>query len=365
MRLLLALALATLNLPARADTAATALHGPLRVERIADDLDTPWSLGFLPDGGFLVTERDGRLWRFDAERRRHAVAGVPEVAARGQGGLFDIVPAADFATSRTVYLTYAEPRDGGAATTLARATLTPPGDALTDLTVIFRQARPSRAGQHFGGRIVEHPDGTLFLTLGDRGDADLAQDPGAHHGKVIRVNPDGSFPADNPAWGLPGTWSPGHRNPQGAALDPATGDLWTTAHGAQGGDEVNLVRAGLNYGWPIITYGRSYGGTRIGIGTARAGLEQPNHYWDPSIAPSGLVVYSGKLWPEWKGDLFTGSLKFDLISRLDRDGERITGEERLLTGTYARIRDIREGPDGALWFLSEGDGALYRITPAP
>ena len=220
-------------------------------------------------------------------------------------------------------------------------------------------------GRHFGSRVVEAPDGTLFLTIGDRGDADQAQNLATHNGTVLRLNRDGSVPADNPFLGLDGAqpeiWSYGHRNAQGAALD-GQGRLWVVEHGARGGDEVNRVERGANYGWPVIAYGRHYSGAKIGEGTAKPGMEQPAHYWDPSIAPSGMVVYSGRLWPQWRGDIFVGSLKFDYISRLD--GARVTEVEQIEAPQTGRVRDIREAPDGSLWFISVGDGAVYRLSPA-
>lgn len=353
--------------PAAAEVHETSA-GKVRVERIAGDLSRPWAVAFLPAGDLLVTERDsGILWRIapDGERRRR-VEGVPAISSTGQGGLLDIVPARDFGSSRELFLSYAEPRPDGQATALAVARLSADGRQLEKLRVIFRMKRASGSGHHFGGRIVEAPDGALFLTLGERGRREAAQDLQAHNGKVVRVNRDGSIPPDNPfaaGGGLPEIWSFGHRNPQGAALD-GEGRLWTVEHGAKGGDEVNRPEKGRNYGWPVISYGTHYSGATIGVGTSAPGMEQPVHYWDPSIAPSGMMIYSGKLWPAWKGDIFVGSLKFDYVARLERQGDAVAGEEALFRNDYRRIRDIREGPDGAIWFLSVGDGALYRVTPA-
>lgn len=339
--------------------------GPLRVERVVSGLNTPWALGFLPDGGLLITERDGRLLHV-AYGRAQRVAGLPDVAAVGQGGLLDVLVPRDFARSREVYLSFARPqRGGGAGTALARGVLSADGARLDDMQVIFEMAPGSSGGRHFGSRMVEGRDGRIYLTMGDRGDRPSAQDLSRHEGSVIRLNRDGSVPADNPYAGLDGArpeiWSHGHRNPQGAALD-ADGRLWLVEHGARGGDEVNRVKKGANYGWPVISYGRHYSGMRIGEGTAREGMEQPAHYWDPSIAPSGLLIYSGVLWPEWRGDMFTGSLNSGLISRVDADtlkeAERISGPET------DRVRDIREGPNGAIWFISENNDAVYRMTPA-
>ncbi|ANK80254.1 MAG: hypothetical protein TEF_05205 [Rhizobiales bacterium NRL2] len=365
---LFTVALALIALPAFAADVHDTSAGKVSVERVVGDLSRPWAVDFLPGDGMLITERDtGVLWRVARNGNgRNEVAGVPEVSPEGQGGLLDLVVARDFADSREIFLSYAEPRPEGQATALAVARLSEDGERLENVRVIFRLDRASGRGQHFGGRIVEAPDGELFLTIGDRGRSDAAQDLQAHNGKVIRIGRDGSIPADNPfadGGGLPEIWSLGHRNPQGAALD-AEGRLWTNEHGARGGDEINRPQKGLNYGWPRISYGTHYSGAKIGVGTHAQGLEQPVYYWDPSIAPSGMTIYSGRLWPEWEGDIFVGSLKFDFISRLERDGDEITGEERLFEGDYERIRDIAEGPDGALWFLTEGEGALYRMSPA-
>ncbi|WP_112323178.1 PQQ-dependent sugar dehydrogenase [Oceanibium sediminis] len=354
------LSFAPLHAQERVETSA----GTVMVERMIDRLDQPWAIAFVPGGSVLVTERAGRLLHIGPEGRR-AVGGVPRVADSGQGGLLDVVVARDFAETREIFLSYAQPASGGARTALAVARLSDDGGTLENLRVIFQMSEASGAGRHFGSRIVEAHDGTLFLTIGDRGARPKAQDPNAHNGKVIRVARDGSIPADNPfanGGGLPEIWSLGHRNPQGAALD-AAGTLWTAAHGARGGDEVNTPQKGRNYGWPVISYGRHYTGGRIGEGTAKPGMEQPLHYWDPSIAPSGMMIYSGRLFPEWRGDIFVGSLKFDMISRLERQGTTVSEAERLFQDRYIRIRDIREAPDGSIWFLSVGDGAAYRVTP--
>ena len=357
------LAFALLASPAMAERLQTSA-GPVEVKPMVSGLDTPWAVAFLPDGGLLITERDGVLWRTDATGQRQAVQGLPEVRARGQGGLLDVVLDPGFAENNTIYLSYSEPVGiRSAGTAVARARL---DDLfLRDLQVIFRQAPDQTGGRHFGSRIVPDGNGHLYVTLGDRGEADLAQDLSTHMGKVVRIGTDGSVPADNPFVGSerPEIWSYGHRNPQGAALDE-TGQIWTVAHGARGGDEINRPLPGRNYGWPVISYGTTYAGFQIGEGTHKDGMEQPMWYWDPSIAPSGMAIYSGKLWPDWAGDIFVGSLKFDLISRLDRNGDSISGEEQLFQGRFGRIRDVREGPNGALWFLAEADGTLYRVTPA-
>ena len=346
--------------------------GEVAVARMAGPFAHPWAVAFLAQGAMLVTERGGRLWRLGPDGARAEVAGVPAVRAAGQGGLLDVVAARDFAASREIFLTYAEPvpeSDGAKSrTAVAVARLSDDGQSLENLRVIFRQQPAVNATKHYGSRVVEAPDGTLWVTLGERGLPTQAQNPASHLGKIVRIARDGSVPRDNPligSLGLPEIWSFGHRNPQGAALDPETGALWTVEHGAKGGDEINRPEAGRNYGWPVISYGTTYAGTQIGAGTEKAGMEQPLYYWDPSIAPSGMMIYSGRLWPGWRGDIFVGALKFELISRLDREGDSITGEERLFEGVYGRVRDVREGPGGAIWFLTdEAEGALYRVTPA-
>jgi glucose/arabinose dehydrogenase len=338
--------------------------GPVTVERVAGGLASPWSLAFLPDGRMLVTEKTGALRYLDGDTVSAPIAGVPEVWASGQGGLLDVALDPDFAETGRLYLSYAEPvgRDE-ARTALARARLA--GDRLTDVETIFRQEPPMPGGRHFGGRIVVAPDGSLFLGLGDRGEPEMAQDLSTHVGKLVRILPDGRPHPDNPfaqgGDGLPEIFSWGHRNIQGAALD-ADGRLWTQEHGARGGDEINRPEAGKNYGWPVISYGRHYSGAKIGEGTEKPGMEQPVFYWDPSIAPSGLTVYSGALWPEWEGHLFSGALRGQLVNRLDLGAG---AEERLFERAFGRIRDVREGPDGALWFLTDArPGALYRVAPA-
>lgn len=342
--------------------------GPVRVERVAGPFVRPWAVAFLPGERFLVTEKRGRLWHVERGAEATSVAGLPPIDDTGQGGLLDVVAARDFERTREIFLSYVAPEAGGATrTTLAVARLAPDAARLDEVRVIWEQDPAIDSTRHFGSRIVERPDGTLFVTIGDRANRPLAQDRDKSIGKVLRVARDGSIPADNPFVDEPGTkpaiWSLGHRNPQGAALD-AEGRLWTAEHGARGGDEVNIPEAGKNYGWPLISYGTHYSGASF-PGTRAPGLEQPVHYWDPSIAPSGLAIYSGRLWPQWEGDLFVGALKDRLISRLDREGTRIAGEERLFADVFGRVRDVREGPDGALWFLTdETDGALYRVSPA-
>lgn len=338
--------------------------GRLTVEEVARGLDEPWGFAFLPDDSLLITERGGRVLHVkDGDRRE--LRGVGEVWARGQGGLLDVLVPRDFATTRTVFFTLSVPQArGGAGTAVARATLAPDAARLTGWEIIFEMEPGSSGGRHFGSRLVEAPDGTLFVTTGDRGDRPSAQDLSNENGAVLRITKTGEVPRDNPfvnvAGAQPEIWSYGHRNPQGAAAD-LQGNLWVVEHGARGGDEINRVERGQNYGWPVISYGVHYSGGEIGEGTAKEGMEQPNFYWDPSIAPSGMMIYSGKLWPQWRGDIFVGSLKFGLISRLE--GTPLREVERLQSGQTARVRDIREGPDGAIWFLSVGRGALYRLSP--
>lgn len=330
-------------------------------ERISG-LDTPWALAILPDASVLVTELDGRVLRF-VDGTSHEVSGAPDVAYGGQGGLLDITPAEDFAESRTLFFSYAKPMSGGAGTALAAAELSADGRSLENLRDLFVMSQGSDTGRHFGSRVVEGTDGTLFMTIGDRGDRPSAQDRGQHNGSVVRVNRDGTVPQDNPFVGqdgvLPEIWSYGHRNPQGAGLD-LEGNLWVSEHGARGGDEVNRVRKGANFGWPVISYGRHYSGAKIGEGTSKPGMEQPAFYWDPSIAPSGFLVYAGDMFPDWRGDIFVGALKFNYISRLE--GDPLTEVEQIETDETARVRDLVEAPDGSIWFISVGNSAIYRIA---
>ena len=339
--------------------------GKVTVTEVMRGLEEPWGFSFLPGGGFLLTERAGRLLHVTAKGESIRVKGAPKVASRGQGGLLDVMIPRDFARSRDVFLSFSKRQSGGAGTALGVGQLSEDGRRLRNFKVIFEMSAGSSGGRHFGSRIVEGRDGTLFLTIGERGDRPSAQDLSNHNGSVIRINRDGSVPRDNPFVNTPNAqpeiWSYGHRNPQGAALD-LSGRLWVNEHGARGGDEVNAVKRGANYGWPVIAYGRHYTGGRIGEGTSKAGMEQPAHFWDPSIAPSGMMIYSGKLWPQWKGDFFVGSLKFDYISRLEGRGS-LREVELIKTGLTERVRDIREAPDGSIWFLSVGKGALMRLTP--
>jgi glucose/arabinose dehydrogenase len=357
-------------LPAEAQT-QTQTQTRFKVETFARDLVHPWGMQFLPDGRVLVTERPGRMRIVSREGRlSEPIAGVPAVAAINQGGLLDVLLDPRF-TNGVIYFSYAEPRDGGRnGTAVARARLVLQGAAgrLDQLQVIFRQLPDGSGGLHFGSRLAFADDGTLLVALGERYQKEMAQRLDNHYGKVVRIRPDGSVPPDNPFVGRQGVrpelWSYGHRNPQSAAIHPVSRKLWTVEHGAKGGDEINIPQAGRNYGWPVITYGRDYSGARIGIGTHREGMEQPIYYWDPSIAPSGMAFYTGDLFPAWKGNLFVGSLVLQHLNRLTLDGEKVVGEERLLQDLGERIRDVRSGPDGALWLLTDNPrGRILRLVP--
>ncbi|WP_234999490.1 PQQ-dependent sugar dehydrogenase [Roseovarius albus] len=336
----------------------------IEFQAMVTGLKEPWGVAILPNDTFLVTERGGRLLLVRGGRKS-IVAGVPEIYFSGQGGLLDVTLARDFAKTREIFLTYSKPQtSGGAGTALAVGRLNEDGIRLENLRDIFESLPGATGGRHFGSRVVEAEDGTLFVTNGDRADRPSAQDRSSHNGSIIRINRDGSVPDDNPfvdqAGVLPEIWSFGHRNPQGLGLDLA-GELWTSEHGARGGDEVNHIRKGANFGWPVISYGRHYSGLPIGDGTEKPGMEQPKFYWDPSMAPSGLMVYSGKLWPEWRGDIFVGSLKFNYISRLS--GTPLREVEQIKTQQTRRVRDVLEAPDGSIWFISVAKGAVYRMTP--
>jgi aldose sugar dehydrogenase len=343
----------------------------LTIETAASGLASPWAIAFLPDERMLVTERAGRL-RIVAKGGSVSppATGVPQVFARGQGGLHDVIVDRGFAQNGTIYFCFAMPVSGGAQTALARARLAD-GDPprLDDVKVIFQQHGAPSSGNHFGCRIVQARDGNLFLTTGDHFRyRDEAQNLGNHLGKVIRITPDGAAPPDNPfvrqAGAKPEIWSYGHRNMQGAALHPQSGKLWTHEHGARGGDEVNIAEAGKNYGWPVITWGIDYSGAKIGVGTHRDGMEQPLKYWVPSIAPSGMAFYTGNLFPNWRGSLFVGALAGQMLVRLELNGEKVGSEERLLQNLRERIRDVRQGPDGALYLATDhSNGRILRVSP--
>lgn len=343
----------------------------VRAEVMAEGLEHPWGLDFLPDGAVIVTERPGRVRLFVDGRLSDPLPGAPKVLAGGQGGLLDVTLAKDFARSGTLFLSFTAggPSGGGTAVARARLVRDKSGARLEDTKIIFSVEK--KTGTHqYGSRIVLDRDGNLFVTTGDGGQPDRAQDPFDGQGSVLHITPDGNPAPGNP-WpdgkeGLPQIWSIGHRNIDGAALDPATGRLWTVEHGAKGGDEINQPEAGKNYGWPVISYGTNYDGTKIGIGTAAPGYEQPKFYWDPSIAPSGLAIYDGSMFPEWKGDFLVGALKFQLVSRLTRDASgKFIEVERMFKRGFGRIRDVDVAPDGSIWLLTDEDnGEIIRLSRA-
>lgn len=350
---------------------AAPAQSTVKLETVAAGLAHPWSVAFLPEGGFLVTERDGVLNHIAPDGTKTVVAGTPEVFAQGQGGLLDVVLSPDFEADSTVFMTYSQGSPEGAGTSLFKARLVETVDtgyALEDGETVFSASNKSYGGRHFGSRLAFAPDGTLFMTLGDRGDGPRAQDTSDHTGSVLRLTRDGEPAPDNPFIGdpdrRPEIWSFGHRNPQAAAIHPETGRLWTVEHGARGGDEINIPEAGKNYGWPVISYGRHYSGGKIGEGTAKEGMEQPIHYWDPSIAPSGMAFVTSGRYPDWQGDLLVGALVERHLARLELEGSEVVGEEKLLTDLGERIRDVRQGPDGFVYVLTDSDeGRLLRLVP--
>lgn len=342
----------------------------LKAEPLIEGLENPWAVALLPDGSALITERPGRL-KLYKDGTVTEVTGIPEVSAEGQGGLLDVAISPDFKRSRTVYLSYAEPREGGNGTTVARMQLADDGASVDNVMVLFRQQPTYDGDLHFGSRIVPNPDGTLFVTLGERSDVpirDSAQDMSNHLGKLVRIGRTGDVPADNPFVGQDGIqpeiYASGLRNVQAATLD-AEDRLWTIEHGPQGGDEVNRPEAGKNYGWPVITYGEDYSGAPINEGiTAKDGMEQPLYYWDPVIAPSGADFYDGPMMADWQGDLLIGAMSPPALVRLKLDGDKVVGEERF-DPEIGRIRDVQVAKDGAIWVVTDDpDGGLYRLTPA-
>ena len=342
----------------------------VRAETVASGLNHPWGFAFLPDGRVIVTERPGGVRIIDRAGKVSApLAGAPTVFASGQGGMLDVALDPAFAQNRTIYLSYSEPGPNGTAgTAVARARLAE--NALEDVRVIYRQEPKVQSSGHFGSRIVVRGDGTLFVTQGDRFSyRERAQDLSSGIGKVVRINSDGSIPRDNPFVGRgdarPEIWSYGHRNQQAATLHPETGQLWTVEHGAAGGDELNHPEAGKNYGWPVITYGRDYNGRRIGEGAVKEGMEQPVYYWDPVIAPSGMIVYTGDKYPGWKGSFLIGSMSPGALVRLTVNGGTVASEERYLGDLRERIRDVQQGPDGFVYLITDNsDGRLLRVVPA-
>ncbi|WP_292070849.1 PQQ-dependent sugar dehydrogenase [Brevundimonas sp. UBA7534] len=341
---------------------------------VASGLERPWGLALLPDGNWLVTEKPGRMRIVTAQGQvGQPIQGLPPVDARGQGGLLDVIVGPSFDQDRRIYWSYAEPREGGNATSVARGRLSQDGGRVEDVQVIFRALPTYDGDKHFGSSLAFAPDGKLFVTLGERSDKPMrpqAQDLGSHMGKTIRINADGSVPQDNPFVGRDGArpeiWSLGHRNVQGVAIQPGTGAVWTIEHGTRGGDEVNLDRPGLNYGWPDAAYGVEYAGGAINAGdTEKAGTEQPIYYWDPVIAPGGAVFYQGAMFPRWNGNLLVAALKEKHVARLVIENDRVVGEERLLSDLGERVRDVAVGPDGAIWAVTdEDDGKLVRLAAA-
>ena len=334
---------------------------------VSAPLDRPWGLAFLPDGRMLVTEKAGALRVVDAAGRLSApLRGLPPIEEYGQGGLLDVVLHPRVAQNRMVYLAFIREIPGGVTTAVGRGRLHP--GRLEGFETIFTAFPAGQAARHFGSRMVFGPDGKLYVTIGDRGRRPDAQDLSRHPGSVLRLEDDGTVPTDNPFVGRPGArpeiWSWGHRNPQGLAVDRRTGRLWSHEHGPRGGDEVNVIERGANYGWPVVTYGRNYSGTRITDETARPGMVQPRTWWTPSIAPSGLAFYDGDRFPKWRGDLFVGALRAETLVRLALDGNRVTDEERLLEDFDNRVRDVRAGPDGYIYLLlDEEDSPILRLEP--
>lgn len=347
----------------------------VRIVTVASGLEHPWSLAFLPDGRILVTERPGRLRVLTKDGRLEPkpIEGLPRIDAQGQGGLMDVVPHPDFAKNGWIYWTYAQRGDGSRnGTELARGKLAggPGNYRMEQVQVLFRMQPKSSAGVHFGSRLVFDRDGGLYMTLGDRGEKSSAQDLADHRGKILRLTDEGKPAPRNPFLGRadarPEVFSFGHRNVQGAALHPSTGELWVVEHGPQGGDELNLVRAGGNYGWPVITYGVNYGiGTKIGEGTSKPGMEQPQKYWIPSPALSGMAFYQGDKFPRWRGDVLIGALRGQALIRVRLEAERVVADEFLLKGPLPRVRDVRVGPDGYVYLLGDqSDGSVLRLEPA-
>ncbi|GEO83904.1 MULTISPECIES: PQQ-dependent sugar dehydrogenase [Alphaproteobacteria] len=342
----------------------------LEVSRITAGLDHPWSVEVMPDDAYIVSERPGRLRIIRGGKSGGPIKGLPELFVDGQGGLLDIALSNDFPSSRKLYFTASVPGEGGQGTALFEARLSADEKRLQEVRRLFIMNRLTGTTQHFGSRIAVAEDGSLFFGIGDRGEMDRAQDPKDHAGSILHLDQDGKPAAGNPfadgAKGLPEIWSIGHRNPQGIVIDPADGTLYTVEHGARGGDEINAPKAGGNYGWPVISYGKHYSGAEIGIGQSAKGYEQPIHYWDPSIAPGAIAIYRGPMFPEWEGNFLVAALKYQLLARMERDeSNMITKEERLLSGEYGRIRDVKVAPDGSILLLTdEEDGALLRVSRA-
>ena len=341
---------------------------PFKLTPVATGLQHPWGLALLDDGRMIVTERPGRMRLVSKDGKlSEPLGGIPEVLARGQGGLLDVTLSPKFNEDQLVYFSFSEPGEGGAGTAVARGKLGT--NALENVQVIWRQTPKVNSPNHWGSRIVFSPDGTMYVTLGDRfNQRPLVQDLSTTIGKIVRLNADGSIPKDNPFVGKDGAkgeiWSYGHRSNQAAALHPQTNQLWTVEHGARGGDELNHPEAGKNYGWPVITYGIDYSGAKIGEGTEKEGMEQPVYYWDPVIAPSGAIFYTGDKYPEWKGDLFVGSLNPGGLVRLDLEDGKVTKETRYIGNPRQRVRDVQQGPDGLLYVITDSpQGQILRLDP--
>lgn len=356
--------------PAIAQTAFQSEQAKFRVEPVAEGLENPWSLAFLPDGRMLVTERPGRLRLVSVHGDlSDPIGGLPEITAERQGGLLDVVLDPDFQDNRRIYLSYSVRRGGTFSTDVARAVLD--GENLREVVTIFHAGVAERGAKHFGSRLTFDRDGMLLITHGDRGNRSLGQERSSYAGSVIRITKDGDIPNDNPYAGQsttkPGIFTLGHRNPQGMALHPQTGAIWTHEHGPRGGDEVNILQPGANYGWPMVSHGAEYAsGLPVSEETSLPGLIDPVHLWIPSIAPSGMMFYQGEAFPQWKGDLFVGALAAQSLVRLELDGEQVISEERLLEGELGRIRDVRLGPDQAVYLLiDDADGGVFRLVPIP
>lgn len=366
IRVTLSFLLLFAGLGAAAQTQHTSQEHRFQLVTVATGLHHPWALAFLPGGDLLVTERRGRLLRVAADGATREIGGLPEVTAVGQGGLLDLVLDPGFADNRLLYFSYSEQVGGRLRTAVARAELA--GDRLAGLERIFAMNRASSGGRHFGSRLAFLPDGDLLVTVGDRGQRDRAQDPSDHAGSALRIRPDGTPSPRNTALAIPGAapevFTFGHRNAQGLAIHPATGAIWIHEHGPRGGDEINILRGGANYGWPLATHGREYSGGRIADSEA-PGTEPPLLHWTPSIAPSGMAFYTGTEFPRWRGDLFVGALAGRHLRRVVLRGGAVVDQEVLLERRPGRIRDVRQGPDGRLWLLTdERRGGIYRLEPA-
>ena len=375
MRIVLALVLIMIGTsPLAAAESFDTEKGRISVDVIADGLSHPWAIDFLPDGRMIVTERSGTMRLVtEAGGVSAPIKGLPKSDVGGQGGLLDVAVHRNFAENRLIYWSFSEAGNGGNSTAVARGRLSEDGTALNDVRVIFSQKPKVRSDKHFGSRLVFDGKGHLFVTLGERFEPKFrvqAQDLGSHLGKIVRLMEDGKVPPDNPfvnkAGALPEIWSYGHRNAQAAAINPATGALWEIEHGPMGGDEINLPQPGKNYGWPIVSFGKNYDGTPVGSGKSEMpGMEQPIYQWTPVIAPSGMAFYTAELFPRWKGNLFVGGLRSQALVRLELDGAKVTHEERLLRELGMRIRDVAQGPEGALYVVTdENDGMILRLSPA-